>query len=1107
MAEEQHMNLNNQLVVIGSSAGGIEALSTLVGTLAPDFPAPIVIAQHLHPRRISHLQEILARRSRLPVRSVVDRDPLQAGVVYVVPSNRHVAITDHEIRVGADDNGAPKPSIDRLFMSAAQTFGEGLIAVVLTGTGSDGAAGARGVKDAGGVVVIQNPETASYPALPRSLAPSTIDVVANLESIGPLLYDLLTGAYTPRPPADDRPLRQLLEQLRERNGIDFSSYKMPTIMRRLQRRIVATGSDSLRAYVRYLQQHDEEYQRLVNSFLIKVTEFFRDAELFDELRTHILPELIGDARSHGNTLRIWSAGCATGEEAYSLAILLAEVLGDQVDAFNIRIFATDLDAGAVAFARRGLYPAGALVGLPRAYLDRYFSRVDDAYEVKKQIRAMIVFGQHDLGQRAPFPRIDLTLCRNVLIYFTTELQRRALQLFAFSLRDGGYLVLGKAETVSPLAELFSLAQPRLKIYRRIGDRVLIPPARIRDVAPSPTSRPSQPRRSHVDMEMVLGRAPRDSQRSGVVSDRMEHLLLRLPVGVVLVDRQYDIQFINGTARRLLEIHTPAVGDDLIHLISALPTGPLRGAIDRAFRGETDDVSFDVGAPDAEGRFRYVRLSCRAETIEARDGPLDTVIVLVEDVTAESEHRIDRERESERQRAEIERLEEQFRRTVETNRDLQSANDDLTTANAGLRNSNEELLVSNEEIQAATEEVETLNEELQATNEELETLNEELQATVEELNTTNDDLQARSVELQDLAGTIEEQRHISESERGRLDAVLSNMADAVVAVDAQGRQVFANGAYQRLFGDDDRLRNELLGVGGLPLADEAGPLQRAARGDTFTVEFMLPAEDGSQRWFEATGQPVRANRPALGVAVIREITDRSVRHFQDTFLSLASHELRTPLTALRGFLQILQREPLADTARTNRLATLALAQAERMATLIGSLLDVARLQSGRIPIERAPIDVSELAQNAVETARAIAQTPPILLELPEDSVRVNGDTVRLEQVLLNLLTNALTYAKESPSITVRVGRADGEAQIQVEDHGPGIAPDVQPLLFARFRQGAPTASDKTGQGLGLGLYISREIVTEHDGTITLDSTPGKGTTFTIRLPLLDAPSSS
>ena len=332
-----------QLVVVGSSAGGIEALSTLVAALPANFPAPIVLAQHLDPTYPSHLGEILARHSTLPVRTVTDQEPLMPGVVYVVPADRHVEITDHVVRLratGKASSRSPKPSVDRLLTSAARVYGERLIAVILTGTGSDGTLGARAVKAAGGLVVIENPKTAAYPGMPESLARSSVDLVADLARIGPLLADLLT---TPYPGAsgpslamsgpaeaeeEERSFQVLLAQVRERSGIDFSRYKRPTILRRVQRRLVATGLHQLSDYLRYLALHPEEYTRLVSGFLINVTEFFRDPALFAALRDQVLPDLIVHARTHGNELRLWSAGCATGEEAYSLAILVAEALGE-----------------------------------------------------------------------------------------------------------------------------------------------------------------------------------------------------------------------------------------------------------------------------------------------------------------------------------------------------------------------------------------------------------------------------------------------------------------------------------------------------------------------------------------------------------------------------------------------------------------------------------------------------------------------------------------------------------------------------------------------------------------------------------------------------------
>jgi len=570
------------LVVVGASAGGIEALSALTTALPPDFPAPIVIAQHLSPHRVSSLAEILSRRTQLPVRTVTAQEPLEPGVIFVVPPDRDVMITDHEVQVRHEDGVGPRPSVDLLFRSAAEVFGEELIAVILSGSGSDGAAGAREVKAAGGTVIVQNPDSASFPGMPLSLAPSIVDIMANPERIGPLLHDLITGRYTVPVPAEISQLRGFLEQLREESGIDFSTYKQPTIQRRLQRRMAATSQATLTDYVRYVRRNPDERQRLIASFLIKVTEFFRDPELFTYLREQVLPELIAAARQRGGELRLWSAGCATGEEAYSLAMLVADLIGEDEGDANVRIFATDLDGAAVNFARQGIYPERALAAVPAAMVERYFTEHHGDFEVKKNLRGLLVFGEHDLGQRAPFPRIDLVLCRNVLIYFTAALQRRALQLFAFSLRASGYLVLGKSESISPLADFFSVDQARLKVFRRAGDRATFPSTRITDAIPTAPPRPLPPRVGLPVPSPRPSRAGRDPVRPRPAL-RADDLLLALPMGVVVVDREYDIQSINATARRIFGIHSSAIDRDFIHLVQHFPATVLRRALDRAER--------------------------------------------------------------------------------------------------------------------------------------------------------------------------------------------------------------------------------------------------------------------------------------------------------------------------------------------------------------------------------------------------------------------------------------------------------------------------------------------------------------------------------------------
>ena len=859
-------NSFTHLVVVGSSAGGITALSGLVSSLPEEFDAPIVVAQHLDPNRESHLQEILARRSPLPVKTVTEHEPLQAGVVFVVPANSHVNITDSEIDLSSEPfSGPPMPSINLLMETAAKVYGENLIAVVLSGTGTDGTEGARTVSQAGGTVIIQDPETAEFGEMPRSLAPSTVDIVSSLEEIGPALKNLISGIAVPEESSEDegRALERFLEELHRNRGVDFRSYKRPTIRRRLDRRMAATDCESIDEYSRYLEEHPEEYRQLIGAFLIKVTEFFRDPELFDYLKEEVLPGLIEETREGENQLRIWSAGCATGEEAYSLAILVSEVLGREAGLFNVRIFATDIDEDAVKFARRGVYPPSALEGLSEERVRRYFVDEGGSYQVKKQIRGMIVFGEHDLVQRSPFPHIDLVVSRNVLIYFSGELQRRALQLFAHSLRDGGYLVIGKAESPYLLADFFEPVDRHNKVYRRHGERFLLPPT-----IPRPRVRPD---RSFGDRSVQHGQDETQKQLSAASRTAGEDLLNKLPVGVVVVARDYSIDAINVSARQMLSISGVGVGQDFLHAMQEAPYAEVRRTVDEVFReGRTTQTEAFAVEETTTGDPSYLRLTCHPRRTEVEGRRTESVLVTVEDVTAPV----------------------RMRRLAEKNLRLEEANRELGQINEELQAAHEESLVNTEEAQASAEEVETLNEELQATNEELETLNEELQATVEELNTTNDDLQARAAELQELAQSREEERRLTEegrrraeglvdqlqSERSRLEAILVNISDAVLAVDADGQVLFSNQVFEETFGEHAGVERSLLGSTevlderGEKLPAEAMPPSRAAAGESFAMQFVAMGQDGAIRRFEAKVRAIEGDSITGGVLVIREVTD-------------------------------------------------------------------------------------------------------------------------------------------------------------------------------------------------------------------------------------------
>lgn len=836
MTTDSDSTQKDDLVVVGSSAGGVGALSTLVSTLNKSFPAPIVLAQHLDPHRPSHLADILERRSTLPV-VVVSEDPptqLESGKIYVVPSNRHVKISDHKVLLESDHIDRPKPSIDKLLSSAAEVYGEHLIAVILTGSGSDGAAGAIDVKNAGGVVIVQNPQTAAYPSMPLSLPPTAVDHVVEMEQIAPLLYDILLGTNLPPTDKVEDPLRDLLTQVTAQTSIDFRNYKSSTILRRVGRRMAVTHNTSIRDYSEFLVTHPDEVHELVKAFLINVTGFFRDPEAYDVLKQKVIPDLVNRAKENGRTLRFWSAGCATGEEAYSLVLLLADYLGSDFPEWKVKIFATDLAADAINFARRGIYPENVLDDLPIEYKQRYFEHFDNGYRISKALRQVVIFGHQDITHGVPFPRMDLVSCRNLLIYLRPELQQVVLDLFAYSLQPShGFLFLGKAETARPSKANFELIDKKWKIYRCLGG----PPALPVHAATSTRTRENnmrEPRRQMMRGPVLTNAMDLTEAEMDVTQLRRinETILRYTDVAFVIIDRAYRIVTTNAAARRLLAIRDIAYDQDFLHTVSGLPYRDVRSAIDNAFRERSTTNLLEIELDHSgDGTRRYVNFTVMV--MHSEPGAPELAIISATDVTdlvlgKRQMEAIQREHDDM-----VKELSEATRRYTTMNKELQDANEELQAAN-------EELMLTQEELQATNEEFEATNEELQATNEELETNNEELQATNEELQTTNDDLSARTLELHDFSKQFR-------VEQLQLSTLLERFPHYVMVLDAVQLTIQSiNPGYKELFSERE--------VIGLPIDEAFGGKQLdtllkllrrvATEGQAITSEPMNAVVEGT-----------------------------------------------------------------------------------------------------------------------------------------------------------------------------------------------------------------------------------------------------------------------
>lgn len=679
------------LVGIGASVGGLEALSQLLAHLRPDLPCAYLVLQHLSPSYRSMLAEILARETALTVREAQSGEVLQAGVVYVVPPNHNAIVKEGRLVLSvASPAVVPKPSINECFLSLAAEEGEAAIGILLSGTGSDGVAGLRAIQAAGGVTIVQKPETAKYNGMPQAAIEAGVaDHVLSPEEIAARLPELLAAAQpldlteTSTPPL----FPQLLGRLREKTGFDFAGYKLGTLMRRIRRRQVATGAADLAAYLAWVEAHPEELDHLARDILISVTAFFRDREAFAVLERAVR-ELI-QRKVAGSELRIWVAGCASGEEAYSIAMIVAEALAEREGALRVQIFATDIDEEALNVARRGLYPAAALEGVAPERLERHFRLVNRAYEVGKHLRDLVVFARHNLVSDPPFLRLDLVSCRNVLIYFDAALQGKVLQTFHFALLPDGLLFLGRSESVAQAEGLFAPVDRRERLFRKSGLAPVLPPSPV----VLPRTLPVVPKRER-HAETLLAAIAAHFDLAAVLCDGEGHV--RYTSGCV----EHYLQFPSGSVRlTLMETTLPAWRGEVLALVHrAHATGRRQ-----------------------QGRRRRVEGKTRRLVVEPLEGGLLLLLFLAEpqaskesDAAASADSRV---------------LEDEL---VATREHLQSLVEELATANEELQSLHEEAQAANEELQATNKELEAANKELQASNEELVSLNEELNAKSQEL---------------------------------------------------------------------------------------------------------------------------------------------------------------------------------------------------------------------------------------------------------------------------------------------------------------------------------------------------------------------------------------
>jgi two-component system CheB/CheR fusion protein len=723
------------LVGIGASAGGVGALKKFFEALPADTKSTFVVIMHLSPEHESHLAEILEHATEIPVTQVLERTKMQPGEVFVIPPKKTLEIADgHLIVTDFTEPRGQRAPIDIFFRTLSQAHPDG-IGIVMSGSGTDGTVGMKAIKQQGGVLMVQLPDEADYDSMPSSaISTDLVDFVLPAKELAQKVEELAQNRYRQPIPftasdlneSREATLHKILVQLQARTGHDFVGYKRSTLCRRLNRRMRVAQVETLEDYLDYLRRNQSEALALQKDFLISVTDFFRDPDAFAALAEKALPPLF-DQYSEGEEMRVWAAGCATGEEVYSLAMLLVEEAERHPSPPRIQIFATDLDKKALTYARAALYPSAVATDISQTRLQRFFVPEGDHYRVKSELREMVLFAAHDLLKDPPFSNLALISCRNLLIYLQRDLQAKIYELFHHSLKPDGFLFLGNSESADRASSMFQSTDKTNRIYQRKPHTASHLVHRLPELPLRASNRewvhtPKQP-------------DDPDEQRPHQPSDASVHqraLETHAPPSM-MVDQNYDIIHLSENAGCYLQMPGGSPTANAIKLAREPLRLELRAGLQAVFNGERSTLSAPIMLDDTDDS-RILRLHISSETSE--DTQPVALILFMETAPPQSDAPLDEQPSADSDKRarylarEVDRLREQLQLTAEKSETQQEE----------LKATNEELQSINEEYKSTLEELETSKEELQSVNEELKTVNIELKDKVDELSNANNDLQ-------------------------------------------------------------------------------------------------------------------------------------------------------------------------------------------------------------------------------------------------------------------------------------------------------------------------------------------------------------------------------
>ncbi len=1067
------------IVAIGASAGGLDACRKLIDAMPGNSGMAFILVQHLDPNHDSLLVDLLASHTRMAVSQAADGDVLTPDHIFVIPPGAFISVANGLLHLSkpAAPHGARLP-FDFLLRSLADDCAGRTVAVVLSGTGADGSDGARALKAKGGFVIAQDPEEAEYDGMPRNaILTGAVDQTLKVAAIPAALvqYSGQRGvqsgpvSHLQQDNAHDG-LPAIIELLRASTAHDFTLYKEGTLRRRIERRIAmgAGAVNDLAGYLASLKTDPAELELLAKDLLINVTSFFRDQHVFDYLAKTTVPELV---RGHGadQPLRVWIAGCSTGEETYSLAMLLREEILASKRSVKLQIFASDVDADAVTSAREGLYPATIAADVSPERLARYFSKEERGYKVSPELRASVIFTVQDVLSDPPFSRIDFVSCRNLLIYLGPEAQAKVISLFHFALRQGGILLLGSSETAGNIEGRFEIISKPERIYRHIGQ--------------------AQPGEVGFALGKADGRAVARSltpagtpTRQAALAELARRMALKIYApALVLINRKMECLYFLGPTDAFLRHSEGHPTNDLLGMVPQQARAKLRAAIQQ--------VSANTPHIRVEGAQIDPSRTAGPCTVEVTAIDHDGEELLIVGFLGDTTGKISANSKAANTAADIPISQSDPARIADLERELDVTRSEL---HAAIHN----LELSSEEQKAVNEEALSVNEEFQSTNEELLTSKEELQSLNEELTALNSQLQE----------TLDRQRTTSDD----LQNVLFSTDVATLFLDLNLNIRFFTPATKSLF-------NVIPGDVGRPLADlHSLATDTALTADARAVLKSLLAIDREvetepDTWFIRRILPYRNhdNRVEGVVITFTDISERKrirkalelakleaeqANRAKSRFLAAASHDLRQPLQTIAFVQGLLARTVQGEKAQNlvKRLDhTL-----HAMSGMLNALLDINQIEAGIVRADIVSYPLNEMFDRLREEFSYHAQAKSLVLKVVACGQSIHTDPRLLEQMLRNLLTNAIKYT-QSGKVLLGCRRRAGSLNIEVWDTGIGIPDAELETIFEEYHQ-LDNAARERSRGLGLGLAIVHRLAALLGYKVHVRSKLGRGSVFAIEI---------